>query len=161
MKKDRHLTSFTKGVSWRVVGTIDTFVISYLVQFFHINFINSTKESNGSSFLHNASLIALIDFFTKIFLFYCHERIWIYFLKDRIHSKLISFAKAVSWRFVGSIDTMIWSGLILNDFKKGIMVGMLEFGSKIILYYFHERIWMHFTKENADRKVNVIFDTPK
>ncbi len=55
-----HLFSFLKGVSWRVVGTIDTIIISYFV----------------TGKIHLALSIGSIEVFTKIALFYFHDRAW-------------------------------------------------------------------------------------
>lgn len=63
-QSDNHLfshgKSFLKGVSWRVFGTIDTFMIAF---FF-----------TGTPFI--ASQIAAFEVMTKIALYYFHERIW-------------------------------------------------------------------------------------
>lgn len=58
--KDAHARSFAKAVSWRVTGSIDTFLIGWLV--------------TGSPLI--AGTISAIEIVTKIFLFYGHERIW-------------------------------------------------------------------------------------
>ncbi len=57
---DKHWRSLIKGVSWRITGTVDTILISWLV----------TRK------LHVAFSIGFIELFTKIFLYYFHERIW-------------------------------------------------------------------------------------
>ncbi len=58
--REAHSRSFAKAVSWRVTGTIDTFVISLIV----------------TGKLTLAGSIALTELFTKIMLYYFHERIW-------------------------------------------------------------------------------------
>jgi uncharacterized membrane protein len=57
---EAHGRSFLKAVSWRMVGSIDTFVISYFV----------------TGRLVFAASIASVETFTKIVLFYFHERAW-------------------------------------------------------------------------------------
>jgi uncharacterized membrane protein len=57
---DTHIRSLAKAVSWRITGTIDTFIISWAI----------TGE------LTLASGIALTEVFTKIVLFWAHERLW-------------------------------------------------------------------------------------
>lgn len=52
-----------------------------------------------------------------------------------------SLAKTVSWRTVGSIDTMVITYIVTGNWKFGLAVGSVEVMSKIILYYIHERIW--------------------
>lgn len=57
---ETHSRSFVKAVSWRVLGSIDTFVISYFV----------THQ------LVFAASIASVETVTKVVLFYLHERAW-------------------------------------------------------------------------------------
>jgi uncharacterized membrane protein len=57
---DTPVRSLAKAVSWRVTGTIDTFLISWLI--------------TGQLLL--ASGIAFTEIMTKIALFWVHERIW-------------------------------------------------------------------------------------
>jgi uncharacterized membrane protein len=49
--------------------------------------------------------------------------------------------KTVTWRFVGTIDTVIISWFITEKADIGLMIGGFELFSKMILYYFHERVW--------------------
>lgn len=57
---EAHSRSFIKAVSWRIVGSIDTFVISYFI----------------TGKLVFAASIASVETFTKVMLFYGHERVW-------------------------------------------------------------------------------------
>jgi uncharacterized membrane protein len=57
---DTSIRSLAKAVSWRITGTIDTFLISWLI--------------TGQILL--ASGIALTEIMTKIILFWLHERVW-------------------------------------------------------------------------------------
>lgn len=59
-KSERPIRSIAKAISWRVIGTLDTLLISYLL--------------TGEVAL--AASIASIDFVTKMFLYFFHERIW-------------------------------------------------------------------------------------
>jgi len=58
--KDAHHRSLAKAVSWRLTGSIDTFVLSLLI--------------TGN--IRIAGSISAVEFVTKIFLFYGHERVW-------------------------------------------------------------------------------------
>ncbi len=49
-----------KAISWRMTGTVDTVVISYLI----------------TGHAKSAFAIGFVELFTKIFLYYCHERVW-------------------------------------------------------------------------------------
>jgi uncharacterized membrane protein len=55
-----HGRSFIKAVSWRAVGSIDTFTIGF--------FITGRVSLAGS--------IAAVEVVTKILLYYLHERAW-------------------------------------------------------------------------------------
>jgi uncharacterized membrane protein len=50
-------------------------------------------------------------------------------------------AKTITWRIVGTLDTMLLGWLISGDPLIGLKVGLAELFTKMILYYFHERIW--------------------
>jgi len=52
-----------------------------------------------------------------------------------------SLVKAVSWRVTGSIDTLIISYLITHKLKWALGIMSVEFFTKVMLYYFHERVW--------------------
>ena len=50
-------------------------------------------------------------------------------------------AKTVTWRIIGTIDTMLIGWLITGNPITGLKIGGIELITKMILYYFHERIW--------------------
>lgn len=52
-----------------------------------------------------------------------------------------SVTKALSWRIVGTIDTMVISWIITGRLGIAISIGSIEVITKMVLYYFHERIW--------------------
>lgn len=64
-----------------------------------------------------------------MFLFQGHET----------HSR--SFVKAASWRILGSIDTFLLSWFFTGSPKAAGAIALTEVVTKILLYYFHERIW--------------------
>lgn len=49
--------------------------------------------------------------------------------------------KTITWRIVGTIDTIILSWIISGDPFIGLSIGGAEVITKMGLYYFHERIW--------------------
>ena len=59
-------------------------------------------------------------------------------------TKLRSVLKAISWRIVGTLDTMALGWIITGSPLMGLKIGALELFTKFILYYFHERIWLRF-----------------
>lgn len=52
-----------------------------------------------------------------------------------------SIIKTVSWRTVGTLDTMIVSYFITGNLVMAVSIGSIEVITKMILYYFHERAW--------------------
>jgi uncharacterized membrane protein len=58
--REAHSRSLAKAISWRVLGSVDTFVLSWL-------FTSSVKA---------AGAIALSEVLTKMVLYYLHERAW-------------------------------------------------------------------------------------
>lgn len=58
-----------------------------------------------------------------------------------VDSNLKSVLKTISWRIVGTIDTMVISYLITGDFTVAFSIGSVEVITKMILYYLHERVW--------------------
>jgi len=56
-------------------------------------------------------------------------------------SHLRSFAKALSWRVTGTVDTMVLSYLITGSVKIAAAIGGTEVITKSLLYYLHERAW--------------------
>ncbi|MGF1564668.1 MAG: DUF2061 domain-containing protein [Flavobacteriales bacterium] len=56
-------------------------------------------------------------------------------------SRSVSAAKAVSWRIVGTLDTMVISWLVTGKLTLALTIGGMEVISKMVLYYLHERAW--------------------
>jgi uncharacterized membrane protein len=57
---DKHYRSLIKAVSWRLTGSVDTLVISFLI----------------TGRLKWALTISGVELFTKVGLYYTHERVW-------------------------------------------------------------------------------------
>jgi len=72
-----------------------------------------------------------------------------------------SLVKAVTWRFVGSLDTFIlsfiipvWFGLPMKEATKvALSIALIETLTKIILFYLHERAWARVPWGRADKVV--------
>jgi uncharacterized membrane protein len=60
--------------------------------------------------------------------------------------------KTITWRIVGTIDTFLLSWLITGSIKIGATIGAVEVITKMVLYYFHERIWYNFSKYGINKK---------
>ena len=52
-----------------------------------------------------------------------------------------SIVKSVSWRTIGTIDTIIISFIITGKPGLAFSIGGIEVFTKMALYYFHERTW--------------------
>lgn len=55
-------------------------------------------------------------------------------------------AKTISWRIIGTLDTMILSAIITGSWAIGLTIGGIEVLTKMILYFLHERAWYKFSK---------------
>jgi uncharacterized membrane protein len=122
---ESHFRSIIKGVSWRVVGTIDTIFLSFIL----------------TGHMTVALKIGFTEVITKVVLYYLHERVWITFLQGKPQSSRISLYKAITWRIIGTMDTMVLGWFYSGNLLTGLKIGLTEVVTKIILYYLHERIW--------------------
>lgn len=61
--------------------------------------------------------------------------------RDTADSNLKSLLKTISWRIVGTIDTMVISYIITGNLSVAFSIGSIEVVTKMILYYIHERVW--------------------
>lgn len=67
-------------------------------------------------------------------------------VSDRADKPIKSLIKSVSWRVVGTLDTIIISYIITGRVTIALSIGSVEVLTKTILYYFHERLWAHIHK---------------
>jgi uncharacterized membrane protein len=65
-----------------------------------------------------------------------------------IKSHAKSFAKAVSWRVVGAVDTFVLAFFVTGHMGMASAVVGFEVITKTFLYYGHERVW-EFSKVKA------------
>jgi len=49
--------------------------------------------------------------------------------------------KAITWRIFATTDTFIISWIITGSIYAGLSIGFIEFFSKMLFYYIHERAW--------------------
>ena len=52
-----------------------------------------------------------------------------------------SLVKSITWRILGTVDTIVISWFIIGDFGFAVSIGGIELFTKMFLYYFHERLW--------------------
>lgn len=135
--KENHTRSVLKGITWRVIATADTIFLAWLI----------------TGDIKSALKIGFTEVLTKVFLFYLHERVWTKLkfwrnqtvqadgtivIKDSHHRSLV---KGISWRFFGTMDTIIISIIFTGDYTKAFSIGFAELFTKVGLYYLHERVW--------------------
>lgn len=122
----RHIA---KTITWRIIGTIDTIIISWLF--------------SGNPF--TGLKIGFAEVVTKMILYYLHERTWfkINLSKEGVmlESRKRHIAKTITWRFIGTLDTMLLAWLISGNPLIGLKIGFVEVITKMFLYYLHERTW--------------------
>ncbi|GAA3596741.1 DUF2061 domain-containing protein [Flavivirga amylovorans] len=52
-----------------------------------------------------------------------------------------SIAKALSWRVIGTLDTLIVSYILTQEITVASLIASVDFLTKMVLYFFHERLW--------------------
>lgn len=147
--RDSHSRSLVKGISWRTLGTLDTILLSFLV--------------TGS--IENSIKIGLTEVVTKIFIYYLHERVWDRIGWGRMHgvgpTHGRSLVKGISWRVLGTLDTMLIAYIITGVPLNALTIGGFELFTKVALFYVHERVWgkvwwgriMDETPDKGEKKV--------
>ncbi len=131
-----HKRHLAKTITWRTVGTMDTILLSWLI--------------TGNPF--TGLKIGFSEVVTKMILYYFHERIW--FRIGIEESRKRHLLKTISWRIIGTIDTIVLSWIITGNPLIGLKIGSLEIISKMILYYLHERAWYRINFGLEQRKTN-------
>lgn len=58
-----------------------------------------------------------------------------------IERKRRSIVKTITWRAVGTIDTIIISWIVVGDINFAVTIGGIELFTKMTLYFLHERAW--------------------
>ncbi|MCT4561501.1 MAG: DUF2061 domain-containing protein [Crocinitomicaceae bacterium] len=58
----------------------------------------------------------------------------------------ISIYKTLSWRVIGTLDTMCISYVLTGKLDMALSIGGIEVISKMLLYYLHERTWLKIAK---------------
>ncbi|WP_242205238.1 DUF2061 domain-containing protein [Aestuariivivens insulae] len=116
----RHIA---KTITWRIVGTIDTILLSWMI--------------SGNSL--TGLKIGGLELITKMILYYCHEQVW--YKANVTKSQKRHFLKTITWRIIGTLDTMLLAWIITGNPLTGFSIGIAEVLTKMVLYYLHERTW--------------------
>ena len=65
-----------------------------------------------------------------------------------IHKRHI--AKTISWRVVGTLDTIVFAYIFIGDITTSLSLSGYTVVTKMIWYYLHERVWFHSPISNAN-----------
>ena len=131
-KTASHYRSVLKGISWRIIATLDTIAV--------VLFITCIFEECS---IEDAIKIGAAEFFLKLAIYYFHERAWLNILKKQADTNKEILYKSISWRIVATTTTFIISGIILNGFNEiALYIALTELFTKFVLYYFHEKLWL-------------------
>lgn len=140
MKDKSYNRHIAKTITWRFVATLDTILLSWLI--------------TGSPL--TGLKIGLAEVLTKMALYFFHERVWfkINLSKDGkvLESRKRHIVKAITWRIIGTVDTMILAWVISGNPLFGLKIGIAEVITKMLLYYVHERVWYKFNYGLGQRK---------
>jgi uncharacterized membrane protein len=138
MPTENSYRSVVKGVTWRIVALSDTVLLSFI-------FTGNVVQ---------ALTIAAGELVTKIFLYYVHERGWLRLVhwhdrrtesaKSLREKHIYGFGKALTWRVIGSLDTILWAFIVTGSVGTSLSIGGMEFLTKTVLFYVHERTWLKF-----------------
>lgn len=123
LSRIRHKRHIAKTITWRVIGTLDTIILSWFI---------SGDPTTGLQ-------IGLTESVTKMFLYYVHERVWVRIYVE--NSQKRHLIKTVTWRVIGTLDTVLLSWFYTGDPFTGLKIGAAEVVTKMALYYLHERMW--------------------
>jgi uncharacterized membrane protein len=69
INKDNPWRSISKAISWRILASGATFLISYII-------FKQYTDKTDNEILETASVITSVDVVAKLVLYYLHERIW-------------------------------------------------------------------------------------
>ncbi|WP_370477422.1 DUF2061 domain-containing protein [Tamlana flava] len=123
MPKNLYKRHIAKAFTWRLVGTIDTVLLSWAI------------TGNPLTGLK----IGAFEVVTKLALYYFHEQFW---FRTKIEkSKKRHLFKTLTWRIIATVDTMLLAWVISGNPLTGLSIGVAEVITKMVLYYIHERVW--------------------
>ena len=144
----RPARSIAKAISWRVLGTLDTLLLSFVILSF-LGPLFGLEEASAADRAKTAAAIAITEVVTKLTLYFLHERLWSRLQWDREldeeghhrDGRRRSATKTATYRILASLDTMVLGLIFTGSRATAISIGGLEVFSKLALYFFHERFW--------------------
>ena len=139
-----------------MLGSIDTFLLSFLVLKFGGNILPIDVADTNTGLAATAATIAIAEVITMIIIYTVQEQLW-----TRIgwgqksdngearDQKRRSIAKTATWRITASIDTMLLAWFFTGSPMAAITIGSLEIATKLVLYYLHERFWNKIKRQKV------------
>lgn len=61
-------------------------------------------------------------------------------------------AKSFTWRFIGTIDTLVFSWFITGDLSEGLSISGITTFTKLLWYYIHERWWFNSPITDSNKR---------
>lgn len=74
--KEQKKRAIAKAFTWRVIGSLDTMLIAYLLMTFFGQANDSDLCKDSGSNAQIAFYIGIVEVLSKSFLYYFHERMW-------------------------------------------------------------------------------------
>lgn len=139
------MRSFLKGISWRLIAMMDTFLVALAVTWILL----------GAPRFEESGWIMLIETPLKLLIYYAHERLWQFAWRNHDVQNRDIILKTISWRVFATAMTFVIAYTIFgkaNEANAGhsgelmagvaLAISITELVSKTVLYYFHEKMWL-------------------
>ena len=77
-------------------------------------------------------------------------------------SHIRSILKGISWRFIATTDTIVVVLLITCflgecSLENALKIGAFEFSLKLVVFYFHERVWLRVLGKQATINKEILY----
>ena len=71
---------------------------------------------------------------------------------DAKKSRIRHIAKTITWRIIASLTTFILAYIFTQNISKSLWLMGIEMVLKLLLYYYHERVWFKYGKLGRDEE---------
>ncbi len=71
---------------------------------------------------------------------------------DAKKSRIRHIAKTITWRIIVSRTTFILALIFTKDIENSLWLMRTEMVLKLLLYYYHERVWFKYGKLGRDEE---------
>ncbi len=127
---EQHKRSMVKSIIWRIIGIIILALITYI-------FTRSWMATTLITFLHH---------FTFIFVYYFHERFWLWLRVEAI-LKYKKWIRPFTYEIIlGNLILGIITYLITGDVKIMTLVTLTYIFNKLWIYIVYDWIWNRYIK---------------